>query len=103
MIQNHKLNIVECIEGLDNRKKYLVSQKSDDSLKISVDSVITLATDLDIDPEFPISKLRKKVYLFVYEGSDEPASNSFQQLAISSANERFTLLSEVLFDILLSV
>ncbi|GFX56246.1 uncharacterized protein TNCV_2241801 [Trichonephila clavipes] len=54
--------------------------------KKSVDSVTTLATDLGIDPEFPISKLRKKVYLFAYEGSDEPASNSFQQFAIASAN-----------------
>ncbi|GFW91634.1 DUF4817 domain-containing protein [Trichonephila clavipes] len=68
MIQNPKLHIVECIEGLDNPKKYLVSQISDDKFEISVDSVTTLATDLDIDLEFSISKLRKKVYLFVYEG-----------------------------------
>ncbi|GFW50636.1 hypothetical protein TNCV_2889381 [Trichonephila clavipes] len=46
MIQNPELNIVECIESLDNRKKYLVSQRSDDNFKISVDSVTTLATDL---------------------------------------------------------
>ncbi|GFU87988.1 hypothetical protein TNCV_1335571 [Trichonephila clavipes] len=45
-IQNPKLNILECIEGLDNRKKYLVSPRSDDNYKISVDSVTTLATDL---------------------------------------------------------
>ncbi|GFY71967.1 hypothetical protein TNIN_247871 [Trichonephila inaurata madagascariensis] len=75
MIQNPKLNIVECIEGLDNLNKYLVSQRSDDNFKISVDSVTTLDRDLGIDPEFSISKLRKKVYLFAYEGSDEPASN----------------------------
>ncbi|GFX57114.1 uncharacterized protein TNCV_2963941 [Trichonephila clavipes] len=86
MVENPKLNIVECIGGLDNRKKYLVSQKSDDNFKISVDSVTTLASDLGIDPEFLISKLRK-IYLFVYEGSDEPASNSFQQFTISSENE----------------
>ncbi|GFY77257.1 uncharacterized protein TNIN_483311 [Trichonephila inaurata madagascariensis] len=88
MIQNPELNIVGCIEGLDNRKKYLVSQRSDDNFKISVYSVTSFATDLGIDPKYPISKLRKTVYLFVYEGSerDEPASNSFQQFAIPSAN-----------------
>ncbi|GFY44609.1 uncharacterized protein TNIN_348201 [Trichonephila inaurata madagascariensis] len=59
MIQNPKFNIVECIEDVD---------------KLSVDSVTTLARDSGIDPEFPISKLRKKVYLFGYEGRDEPAS-----------------------------
>ncbi|GFX84077.1 uncharacterized protein TNCV_4858851 [Trichonephila clavipes] len=75
-IQNPKLNIVECIEGLDNRKKYLVSQRSDDNLRISVDSVTTLATDLGTGPEFPISKFRKKVYLFVYEDIQIPSSNS---------------------------
>ncbi|GFX81849.1 uncharacterized protein TNCV_2570491 [Trichonephila clavipes] len=90
----NKKNIEECIGGLDNLKKYLVSQRSDDNLKISVDSVKALATDFSIYPEFPFSMLRKKVYLFVYEGRDEPASNSFQQLAISSANGRFTLSSE---------
>ncbi|GFW56396.1 uncharacterized protein TNCV_2089031 [Trichonephila clavipes] len=92
--QNPKLNIVECIEGLDNIKKYLVFQRSDDNFKISADSVTALDRDLGIDPEFPSSKLKKKIHLFVYEGSDEPASNSFQQFTISSANGRFNLLSE---------
>ncbi|GFY64784.1 uncharacterized protein TNIN_107661 [Trichonephila inaurata madagascariensis] len=95
MIQNPKFNIVECIEGVDNLKQYLVSQRSVDNFKISVDSVTTLARDSGIDPKFPISKLRKKVYLFVYEGvMREQASNSFLHFAISSANGRFTLLSE---------
>ncbi|GFX54053.1 uncharacterized protein TNCV_2336891 [Trichonephila clavipes] len=49
--------------------------------KKSVDSVTTLATDFGIDPEFPISKLRKKVYLFVYEGV-------MNQLQIPSSNSR---------------
>ncbi|GFU88944.1 hypothetical protein TNCV_4446191 [Trichonephila clavipes] len=68
MNQNPKLNIVECIEGLDNRKKYLVFQRSNDNFKISVDSVITLAKGLGMDPEFSISKLRKKVYLLLVRG-----------------------------------
>ncbi|GFX61277.1 hypothetical protein TNCV_1171161 [Trichonephila clavipes] len=55
---------------------FIVSQRSDDYFKISVDSVTTLATDLGIDPEFPVSKLKKKVHIFVYEGRDKPASNS---------------------------
>ncbi|GFU37993.1 uncharacterized protein TNCV_595751 [Trichonephila clavipes] len=81
MIQNPKLNIVECIEGLDKRKKYLVSQRSDDNSRISVDSVTTLTRDLGIDPEFSVSKLWKKVYLFVYEGV-------INQLQIPSRNSR---------------
>ncbi|GFU61405.1 hypothetical protein TNCV_4537901 [Trichonephila clavipes] len=32
---------------------------------LCVDSVTTLVTDLGIDPEFPISKLRKKVDEFI--------------------------------------
>ncbi|GFY31658.1 uncharacterized protein TNCV_4199691 [Trichonephila clavipes] len=56
-------------------------QKYDDNLKIAVDSVTTLATDLGIDTEFPISKLRKKIYLFVYEGV-------MNQLQIPSSNSR---------------
>ena len=50
-------------------------------------------------------RLRKKVRLFEYEGSDEPVSDFYQQFktafyfaildhAISSVDERFTLLSE---------
>ncbi|GFX89507.1 uncharacterized protein TNCV_483421 [Trichonephila clavipes] len=46
MIQNPKLSIVECIEGLHKRKKFLGSQRSDDNFKISVDSVTTLTRDL---------------------------------------------------------
>ncbi|GFY51812.1 uncharacterized protein TNIN_115581 [Trichonephila inaurata madagascariensis] len=87
MIQNPKLNIVECIEGLDKRKKYLVSQRSDDNFKIPVDSVTTLTRDLGIDPEFPISKLWKKVYLFVYEGV-------MNQLQIPSHNSRSLQLTD---------
>ncbi|GFU50768.1 uncharacterized protein TNCV_2494741 [Trichonephila clavipes] len=49
--------------------------------QISVDSVTTLTRDLGIDPEFPISKLWKKVYLFVYEGV-------MNQLQIPSHNSR---------------
>ncbi|GFY75187.1 hypothetical protein TNIN_281641 [Trichonephila inaurata madagascariensis] len=64
MLQNPKLNIVECIEGLDNLKKYLISQRSDDNFKIFVDTAATLATDLGIHSEFPILKLRKKFNLF---------------------------------------
>ncbi|GFW18481.1 uncharacterized protein TNCV_1185081 [Trichonephila clavipes] len=87
MIQNPKLNIAECIEGLDKRKKYLVSQISDDNFKISVDSVTTLTRDLDIDPEFPILKLWKKVNLFVYEGV-------MNQLQIPSRNSQSLQLME---------
>lgn len=105
MLQNPKLNIAECIQGLDNLKKYLEFQRSDDNFKIFVESATTLVRDLGTDPEFPISKLRKKARLFDYEGSDEPISNPVQQFktafyftildhAISSVNERFTLLSE---------
>lgn len=105
MIQNLKLNIAECIERLDNLKKYLEFQRSDDNLKLFVESTIILARDLLIDAEFPMSKLRKKVRIFDYEDSGEPVSNPFQQFktasyfaildyAISSVNERFTLLSE---------
>ncbi|GFY77862.1 hypothetical protein TNIN_73241 [Trichonephila inaurata madagascariensis] len=103
MIQNSKLNIVECIEGLDNRKKYLVSQRSDDNFKISIDSVTTLVTDLAIDPEFPISKLRKKVYLFVYEGS-EREMNQLQKFlpAIGDLFSKWMIYLIILFDILLS-
>ncbi|GFY41287.1 uncharacterized protein TNIN_148771 [Trichonephila inaurata madagascariensis] len=49
--------------------------------EISIDSVTTLAVGLGIDPEFPILKLRKKVYLFVYEGVRN-------QLQIPSSNSR---------------
>ncbi|GFS69932.1 uncharacterized protein TNCV_3102261 [Trichonephila clavipes] len=44
-------------------------------------TVTMLARDLGIDPEFPISKLRKKVYLFVYEGV-------MNQLQIPPSNSR---------------
>ncbi|PRD34876.1 UNVERIFIED_CONTAM: hypothetical protein NCL1_13294 [Trichonephila clavipes] len=88
-----KTSVVWCCRSIISIEMS-VSQRSDDNLRISVDSVTTLATDLGTGPEFPISKFRKKVYLFVYEDSDEPASNSFQQFAISSANRRLTLLSE---------
>ncbi|GFY74820.1 uncharacterized protein TNIN_271 [Trichonephila inaurata madagascariensis] len=81
MIQNPKFNTVECIEGVDNLKQYLVSQRSVDNFKISVDSVIILARDSGIDPKFPISNLRKMVYLFVYEGV-------MNQLQIPSRNSR---------------
>ncbi|GFT41619.1 uncharacterized protein TNCV_4183201 [Trichonephila clavipes] len=64
MIQNPKFNIVECIEGVDNLKQYLVSQRS----VITKISAMSLARDSGIDSEFPLSELRKKVYLFVYEG-----------------------------------
>ncbi|GFU85728.1 uncharacterized protein TNCV_2512271 [Trichonephila clavipes] len=47
------------IEGLDNHKKYLVSQRPDDNFKVSVDSVTTLARDLGIDPEVPSRSSRK--------------------------------------------
>ncbi|CAH1108652.1 unnamed protein product [Psylliodes chrysocephalus] len=94
-----------CIEGLDNLKKYLGSQRSDDNFKIFVDSGKTLARDLGTDSKFSISKLRKQVRLFDYEGSHKPVSNSFQKFktafyfaildhAISSVNERFTLLTK---------
>ncbi|GFY48186.1 hypothetical protein TNIN_281851 [Trichonephila inaurata madagascariensis] len=79
LIQNPRLNIVECIEGLDNLKKYLISQRSDDNFKIFVDSVTTLDRDLGIDPEFSISKLRKNVYLFtraVMNQLQTPSNNS---------------------------
>ncbi|GFW14233.1 HTH_Tnp_Tc3_2 domain-containing protein [Trichonephila clavipes] len=39
-----------------------------------------LTRDLDINHEFSISKLRKKGPLFNYEGSDEPVSQTFQQM-----------------------
>jgi len=105
ILQNPKLNIAECIQGLDNLKKYLVLQRTDDSFKIFVDSATSLGTELDIDPELPTLRLRKKVRLFEYEGSDEPVSNFNQHFktafyfaildhAISSVDERFTLLSE---------
>ncbi|GFU73646.1 uncharacterized protein TNCV_378051 [Trichonephila clavipes] len=94
LLQNPKLNIVECVNDLVNLKKYLVFKRPDENLKSSVNSITTLGRDLGIDPKFPTSRLRKKVYLFVYESSDEPALNSFQQFVISSANRQFTLLSE---------
>ncbi|CAG9839922.1 unnamed protein product [Diabrotica balteata] len=71
MRSNSKFNIMECIRGLGNLKKYLEFQKSDDNFKIFVELSTILARDLDIDPEFPISKLRKNICLFDYESSDE--------------------------------
>ncbi|GFS34453.1 hypothetical protein TNIN_397591 [Trichonephila inaurata madagascariensis] len=93
MIQNPTLNIVECIEGLDNLKKYLVSRRPDDNFKIYVDSVTTLARDLGIDDKFSSrSSGKESIYLFMKAVGerDEPAPNSFQQFAISSANGRFS-------------
>ncbi|GFT37643.1 hypothetical protein TNCV_67191 [Trichonephila clavipes] len=60
------------IEGLDNHKKYLVSQRPDDNFKVSVDSVTTLARDLGIDPEFPSRSSRKGyIYLFMSAGMNQ--------------------------------
>lgn len=64
IIQNSKLNIAECIEGLNNLRKYLKKknpQRSNDNFKkICRFGKTILATDLGIDPEFSISKLRVK-------------------------------------------
>ncbi|GFY47034.1 hypothetical protein TNIN_174601 [Trichonephila inaurata madagascariensis] len=45
--------------------------------RIPGNSLTTFTRDLGIDSEFPISKLRKNVYLFVYESNERRTSFQF--------------------------
>lgn len=78
-LQNPKFNIAECTQGLDDLQTYLALQRSENNFKLFGESATLFAWDLGMGPEFLISKLRKKVCLFVYEDRDEPGSNHVQQ------------------------
>ena len=102
MLQNPNININESTKALDNLKKSLNGKRNDISFNEYISEATKLAGVMDVEPEFPQTRKRKKSRKFLYESSDESVQNPEQNFKVNfyfpiidtaktSVEERFIL------------
>lgn len=105
LLQSPKSTINESVNLLDKVIDFLNWSRSDEAFNKYINDAAVLATNLDINIEFPFKRQRKKVRLFDYECTDEKTEDpkflfkvefyfTIVDTALNSIQEWFDSLNE---------